>query len=68
MAKGLRDLQAGLGLPQTGFEGGEERKVIENGKCINNSPKSIKIAPPKIEQNSNPSVEVYSLPELYIWR
>merc|ERR1712051_758658 len=41
VAKGLRNLQAGLGLPQTGVEGEEERRA--KGKCINNSPKSIKI-------------------------
>merc|ERR1712032_192251 len=57
---GLRHLQAGLGLPQTGVEGEQERRVIKKGKCINNSPKSIKIAPAKIQQTSNPSVEVFA--------
>ena len=65
MAKGLRNLQAGLGLPQTGVEGEQERRVIKKGKCINNSPKSIKIAPSKIVQTSNPSVEVFSPPARY---
>merc|ERR1712130_1022437 len=60
VAKGLRNLQAGLGLPQTGVEGEQERRVIKKGKCINNSPKSIKIAPSKIVQTSNQSVEVFS--------
>merc|ERR1712032_1201600 len=60
VAKGLRHLQAGLGLPQTGVEGEQERRVIKKGKCINNSPKSIKIAPAKIQQTSNPSVEVFA--------
>ena len=62
VAKGLRNLQAGLGLPQTGVEGEEERRVIKKGKCINNSPKSIKIAPPK---KVNPSVEVFAPPARY---
>merc|ERR1712037_828572 len=62
VAKGLRNLQAGLGLPQTGVEGEEERRVIKKGKCINNSPKSIKISPPKIV---NPSVEVFAPPARY---
>jgi len=65
VAKGLRNLQAGLGLPQTGVEGEQERRVIKKGKCINNSPKSIKIAPSKIVQTSNPSVEVFSPPARY---
>merc|ERR1711931_292085 len=65
VAKGLRNLQAGLGLPQTGVEGEEERRVIKKGKCITNSPKSIKIAPSKIVQTSNPSVEVFSPPARY---
>merc|ERR1712032_1518621 len=60
VAKGLRHLQAGLGLPQTGVEGEQERGVIKKGKCINNSPKSIKIAPAKIQQTPNPSVEVFA--------
>ena len=65
VAKGLRHLQAGLGLPQTGVEGEQERRVIKKGKCINNSPKSIKIAPAKIQQTSNPSVEVFAPPARY---
>merc|ERR1711953_1329544 len=66
VAKGLRNLQAGLGLPQTGVEGEEERRVIKKGKCINNSPKSIKIAPvSKPVQTVNPFVEVFAPPARY---
>merc|ERR1712088_976139 len=65
VAKGLRHLQAALGLPETGVEGEQERRVVKKGKCINNSPKSIKIAPAKIQQTSNPSVEVFAPPARY---
>ena len=54
-----------MGLPQTGVEGEEERRVIKKGKCINNSPKSVKIGSPKTVQNSNPFVEVFSPPARY---
>lgn len=40
VAKGLRHLQAALGLPETGLEGEQERQVVKRGKCVNdNSPK-----------------------------
>merc|ERR550517_140182 len=40
VAKGLRHLQAALGLPETGLEGEQERRVVKRGKCVNeNSPK-----------------------------
>merc|ERR1712158_37365 len=66
VAKGLRNLQAALGLTQTGVEGEEERRVIKKGKCINNSPKSIKIAPAsKPVQTVNPFVEVFAPPARY---
>ena len=66
VAKGLRNLQAAMGLAQTGVEGEEERRVIKKGKCINNSPKSIKIAPAsKPVQTVNPFVEVFAPPARY---
>jgi len=40
VAKGLRHLQAALGLPETGLEGEQERRVVKRGKCVDdNSPK-----------------------------
>ena len=40
MVKGLRHLQAALGLPETGLEGEQERRVVKRGKCVDdNSPK-----------------------------
>ena len=62
----MRNLQAAMGLAQTGVEGEEERRVIKKGKCINNSPKSIKIAPAsKPVQTVNPFVEVFAPPARY---
>merc|ERR1712109_401355 len=34
VAKGLRHLQAALGLPQTGLMGEEERRLVKIGKCV----------------------------------
>ena len=34
MSKGLRHLQAALGLPQTGLVGEEERRLVKIGKCV----------------------------------
>ena len=40
VAKGLRHLQAALGLPETGLEGEQERRLIKRRTCVNdNSPK-----------------------------
>jgi len=61
VAKGLRHLQAALGLPQTGLEGEQERMLIKKGKCI--SP--VKTSSPKRVQSSNPFVEVFSPPARY---
>merc|ERR1712004_352558 len=61
VAKGLRHLQAALGLPQTGLEGEQERMLIKKGKCV--SP--VKTSSPKRVQSSNPFVELFSPPARY---
>jgi len=39
VAKGLRHLQAALGLPETGLEGEQERRLVKRGMCVDdNSP------------------------------
>jgi len=45
VAKGLRHLQAALGLPQTGLVGEEERRLVEIGKCVEPLNKSPFVSP-----------------------
>ena len=45
MAKGLRHLQAALGLPQTGLVGEEERRLVKIGKCVEPLNKSPFVSP-----------------------
>merc|ERR1711874_135158 len=48
VAKGLRHLQAALGLPETGVEGEEERRLVKRGKCVNNSPNKEPVMSPQL--------------------
>ena len=48
MANGLRHLQAALGVPQTGIEGEEERRLVKIGKCVKPSNMGSSF-PPKSE-------------------
>ena len=49
MSKGLRHLQAALGVPETGVEGEEEREHVKRGKCVSdNSPKKEPVVSPQV--------------------
>merc|ERR1712013_213967 len=48
VANGLRHLQAALGVPQTGIEGEEERRLVKIGKCVQPSNMGSSF-PPKSE-------------------
>ena len=49
MSKGLRHLQAALGVPETGVEREEEREQVKRGKCVSdNSPKKEPVVSPQV--------------------
>merc|ERR1711974_167915 len=65
VAKGLRHLQAALGLPETGVEGEEERRLVKRGKCVNNTPNKEPVMSPQlgITFPGSSSVEIFKKTE-----
>ena len=64
VAKGVLHLQAALGLPQTGVEGEQERRLIKEGKCVNSSNQEPGVSPEfRVAFPESPSVEIFKTSE-----
>ena len=64
VAKGVLHLQAALGLPQTGVEGEQERRMIKEGKCVNSSNQEPGVSPEfRVTFPESPSVEIFKTSE-----